>query len=161
METRSKSKQLIVKNVEMLLNCTNPNSKEKVKNWLMNNSLYLSTNITPQNQQQQSAPRLNSNPDEFFDSTDTSSINTARYILSNRKTKRKSSVQCRSKIKKFRESSMDELEMQGEKEQAPESQTNKFKDLTIENIEKEQLLGKSCSVELQNIKPHESKLIGT
>lgn len=83
METRSKSKQLIVKNVEMLLNCTNPNSKEKVKNWLMNNSLYLSTNITPQNQQQQSAPRLNSNPDEFFDSTDTSSINTGKIVNKN------------------------------------------------------------------------------
>ncbi|KAG5671601.1 hypothetical protein PVAND_001794 [Polypedilum vanderplanki] len=106
METRSRTTKLIVKNVEMLEN-QKFDKFDKVVQWLDK----LDTFEIHQHQKnppsetstnQQNSSSIGNKNGEYLDSD--SSINTARYILSNRKNKRKSSTQCRSKIKKYRES---------------------------------------------------------
>lgn len=149
METRSRTTKLIVKNVEML-ESSKFDKFDKVSQWLDKLDTFeyhqhqTNPHIATAVNQQKTARMSQDKNDDFFDSD--SSVNTgkyqinldgfslwwhfhffsssyfsARYILTNRKNKRKSSTQCRSKIKKFRDNDvqfeydLDEFESSGHK----------------------------------------------
>ncbi|CRL06009.1 CLUMA_CG019292, isoform A [Clunio marinus] len=138
METRSRTTKLIVKNVEML-ESSKFDKFDKVSQWLDKLDTF-------EYHQHQKNPQIGGTANQ-------QNTSSPRYILTNRKNKRKSSTQCRSKIKKFRENDvqfeydLDELESPG----------HKLKRLKIDsntNI-------KYCSVPVQKMNANELNFNGT
>ncbi|CAG9807922.1 unnamed protein product [Chironomus riparius] len=157
METRSRTTKLIVKNVEMLEN-QKFDKFDKVIQWLetlhdieYNQHQKDLSQGNPSNQQNLSS-RIEKNED-FFDSD--SSVNTARYILNNRKNKRKSSTQCRSKIKKYRENDVQfEYDHIEDLEESPGHKLKRLKIDPKPNM-------KYCCVTVQKINTNEINFNGT